>query len=380
MKIAKTGAISRIFSDDLKTYDALPVGNYKVCFSPFVGFYLEDADEFKLTEKPYGKHPEKIEKVIKLYENIERSAGVILSGKKGMGKSMFARLLSMAFAERHNMPTIIVADAYPGVTDFIESIKQEVVVMFDEFEKTFDSGEQRFHGENKPSGKESQEKMLGLFDGVSQTKRLYVVTCNEVRRMNQYLINRPGRFHYHIQFQYPSAEEIQLYLQDKLKPEFQNQITTVQRFANRFDLNYDSLRAIAFDLNLGYSFLETMEDLNISSTENESAKYEVVIHHSNGMVVKTDENINLMSPNESVRYYTTAGDYGYIKFSPLEVDIQSKWSFTIEADQVALDVEYGDDNEVLTSPDEVSVVKMVFTKKEYGRTQFGKEFETAFAV
>lgn len=374
MQIAKTGNISRIFPDGLKTYDEIPVGNYKVGFHPMMGFYLEDADSFKVDEKPYGKHPQKIAKVIKLYESIDRSVGVILSGKKGMGKSMFARLLSANFAETHNMPTIIVTEAIPGIVDFIESIKQECVVLFDEFEKVFDNGNPD-RGEKIDKGKESQDKFLGLFDGISQTKRLYVVTVNEIRKVNQYMINRPGRFHYHLQFNHPSSEEIQLYLQDKLKPEFHNQIALVQRFANRFDLNYDSLRAIAFDLNLGYSFLETIEDLNVSSTETESARYTIAIHHSNGLVTTAEASINLMSSSTSLQYHAGSGEYVTIHYSPLEIEIKDKALFIAEADKVKIDVIYDSDNEVLTDESGITVEKIVFTKKEYGRTQYGKEME-----
>jgi hypothetical protein len=357
--------MSRIFSDDLQTFDKIPVGNYKVCFGPFTGFYLEDADSFKLDEKPYGKHPLKIAKAIKLYENIERGAGIILSGKKGMGKSMFARLLSVTFADTREMPTIIITEAYPGIVDFIESIKQECVVLFDEFEKVFDNSEK----------KESQDKLLSLFDGISQTKRLYVVTVNELRRVNQYMINRPGRFHYHLQFNYPSVEEIELYLKDKLKPEYQHQIALVQRFSNRFDLNYDSLRAIAFELNFGYGFLETMEDLNISSTENESTRYNVAIHHSNGLTVQTDANINLMSSYASFSYSTPTGEYVSINFSPLEIEIKEKESFTVTSEDASLKVQYDSDNETLTEESGITVDKIVLIKRELGRTQFGKELD-----
>lgn len=362
MKIVKTGEITRIFPDDLKTFDAIPVGNYKVGFSPMAGFYLEDADSFKINEKPYGKHPEKISKVINLYNNIERSVGVLLSGRKGMGKSMFARLLSANFAETHNMPTIIVTEAYPGIVDFIESIKQECIVMFDEFEKVFDDSER----------KEPQDKLLSLFDGLSQTKRLYIVTVNDIRRVNQFMINRPGRFHYHLQFNYPSLEEIEMYLKDKLDPKYHNQITLVQRFSNRFDLNYDSLRAIAFELNLGYSFLETIEDLNISSTENEEIKYDVAIYHSNGLVVNGSTSINLMSPKASLRYHAS-GDYVYLEFSPLEVEIQNKETFTVHSEQVSIDVRYDSDNETLTDESGITVDKIIFTKKYTGTAQYGKE-------
>lgn len=378
MKIVKTGDTSRIFSDDLQTFDQLPVGNYKVCFHPMMGFFLEDADSFKLTEQPYGKHPLKIAKTIKLYDSIDRSVGIILSGKKGMGKSMFARLLSAEFAETHGMPTIIVADAYPGIVDFIESIKQECVILFDEFEKVFDNVDPH-KGEKPDRNKESQDKLLGLFDGISQTKRMYVVTCNEIRKVNQYMINRPGRFHYHLQFNYPSVEEIELYLKDKLKPEYHNQIALVQRFANRFDLNYDSLRAIAFDLNLGYSFLETMEDLNVSSTETEATRYTVAVHHNNGLIATADIIMNLMSSRCSFNYHTSNDDYGTVEISPLEIEIQNKDAFTAHADSIPFTVLYDDDNEVLTNASGIKVDKLVFTKKEYTTTRYGKEMERYLA-
>jgi hypothetical protein len=364
MKIVKTGDIVRIFSDDLQTFDKIPVGNYKVGFAPNAGFYLEVMDSFSMNEKPYGKHPQKISKVMSLYENVDRSVGVILSGKKGMGKSMFARLLSVEFSQKHQMPTIVVDEAYKGISEFIESIKQECIILFDEFEKVFDNGEKKEH----------QDKLLSLFDGISQTKRLYVVTVNEIRKVNQYMINRPGRFHYHIQFKYPSHEEIALYLKDKLKPEFHNQIELVQRFSNRFDLNYDSLRAIAFDLNLGYGFIETMEDLNVSSTENQAVKYDVAIHHSNGAIATTYENIDLMSSHVYISYNTKDYQYGSVSFSPLEVQINNKDLFIVDPNVVDVNVKYDNDNETLTHESGVFVEKIVLTKKQVNNNmKYGKE-------
>jgi hypothetical protein len=382
VKIVKTGRNSRIYTDGLVVTDKIPVGNYKICFHPMMGFYLEDADEFTMKEKQYGKHPSKINKILNMYKNSERSAGIILSGKKGMGKSMFAQLISTTFANTYDMPTIFVSDAFPGVVDFIESIKQDAIYLFDEFEKEFDSGEGHAQrGEQKPNNvnKETQEKLLGLFDGISQQKRLYVVTVNDIRKVNQYMINRPGRFHYHFQFNFPSSEEIQLYLKDKLLPAYQDQAVIVQRFSNRFDLNYDSLRAIAFELNLGNKFLETMEDLNISSSENESSRYDIEIHHSNGVVAKMDENINLMTSSTTLRYYTPNSEYICIEFSPLEVNIQNKSFFIAEAGQVAFNVDYSEDNQMFTEESEITIQKIVFKKRDFGRASFGKELEGLLA-
>jgi hypothetical protein len=375
MKIVKTDGVSRIFSDDLIVTNEIPLGTYKVCFSSMTGFYLEDADDFKITEQPYGKHPLKIPKVLQLFKTLDRSAGIILSGKKGMGKSMFARLLSVAFAEEMEMPTIIIADAFPGIVNFLDSIKQEVMLLFDEYEKVFDSGEGHRTDNNNRVPQESQEQMLSLFDGLSQIKRMYVITVNEIRKVNQYMLNRPGRFHYHFQFNYPSVEEVEMYLNDKLLPERYDQIPLVKRFSNRFELNYDSLRAIAFELNSGYNFLETMEDLNISSTENEPVIYNVVVHHSNGLMVKTDININLMSAMISMRYDTDTYDSVYLTFSPLEIEIHSKESFTATSEQVDFKVTYDDENQVLTNDSGITIDKIVFTKREFGRPQYGKELE-----
>jgi hypothetical protein len=98
-----------------------------------------------------------------------------------MGKSMFARSVAVRFAQMRNMPTILITEAFVGVTDFIESIKQECVVLFDEFEKVFSTsgpkeGIERLREPQPRTDQESQEKLLGLFDGISQTKRFYIVS------------------------------------------------------------------------------------------------------------------------------------------------------------------------------------------------------------
>jgi hypothetical protein len=368
MKVVQTGDIFRIFGDDLQTFDQLPAGNYKVCFDPKQGFFLISTDSFKVSEKQYGQHPLKIAKVEKLFDTLDRSAGIILSGDKGMGKSMFARTLSATFAEdreNRNMPTIIVNYAYPGIVDFLESIKQECVVLFDEFEKVFNGEEQ----------KESQDRLLGLFDGISQTKRLYVITVNEIRRVSQYMLNRPGRFHYHLQFGFPSHEEIAEYLTDKLNPEYVNQIPLVQRFSSRGNLNYDALRAIAHELNQGYSFKETIEDLNVSSTENDSSIYSVEIHYSNGFVGSTQVSLNLMSPRFRFDHETPNGDYLSISFCPLDVVITDKTLFTVEAGEVQLSVDFDNGNEEYTDKSKIFVERMVFKIDDKRRPKYGKEIE-----
>ena len=89
-------------------------------------------------EKVYGVHPEKADKVIAAFAMFERNLGVILSGDKGIGKSLFARVLSSK-AVKTGYPVIIVDQFIPGIASYIESIDQEAVILFDEFDKTFGS-------------------------------------------------------------------------------------------------------------------------------------------------------------------------------------------------------------------------------------------------
>lgn len=271
MKVINTGRNFSITDDSLKTYDQLPVGVYTVRFSQFKGFYLELHAPMEVKEeKIYGVHQVKVDKVLKSFEAFNRNLGVILSGDKGIGKSMFARLLSID-ANKKGLPLIIVEEYIPGISSFIEDIQQEVVVLFDEFEKTF-SGK----GDGDP-----QASMLSLFDGVAQGKKLFVITCNEIRQLNDYLINRPGRFHYHFRFDYPSAEEIKEYLSDKIDKAYHNEINSVISFSRKVDLNYDCLRAIAFELNAGIKFEDAIKDLNIVNITRE--RYNIQLHFTNGL-------------------------------------------------------------------------------------------------
>lgn len=256
MRVVNTGNTYRIYNNSLKTFDQLPAQAYSVCFHPQQGFWLEKFSDLEVNEKIYGVHMAKVEKVFNSFKGFSRNLGIILSGDKGIGKSLFAKLLCIKSIE-NNYPLIIVNNYIPGIADFLNEIEQEVVVLFDEFDKTF------YAGRDNNSAKDPQTEMLTLFDGISMGKKLFVITCNDLRSLNDYLVNRPGRFHYHFRFEYPQAEEIREYLQDKLEEQYWGEINEVINFSKKINLNYDCLRAIAFELALGLKFKEAISDLNI---------------------------------------------------------------------------------------------------------------------
>lgn len=330
MKIISHSDQYQIYSDDLKTYDALPPATYKVEFDPMSGFSLVKIDNFEtVEEKIYGNHEEKIAKVLISYERFNRSMGVILSGDKGMGKSLFVQLLAKQAVDK-GMPVVMVTKAYKGIADFIERIDQECLVIFDEFEKMF-----TINGENG----ESQNALLGLFDGTSQKKRLYAITVNKLHQVSEFMVSRTGRFHYHLRFDYPTPDEIQIYLQDKLEEEYYHEIKHVISFASRIKLNYDSLRAIAFELNQGYSFGTAISDLNILTLDDQ--RYNVKVIFSNGKTSTIrNQSLNLFEESVHVSGYSENSDWFAIQFDTANMQTTASEMF-VDGEHIQLDV--GDD-------------------------------------
>ncbi len=313
MNVVHSGDTFQIYGDALKTYDKLPLGTYEICFHKMMGFYLTSHADLVVNEKIYGNSPAKVEKVLKGFTKVDRNFGVILSGRKGIGKSLFARQLAIR-AKDYNLPLIIVPCYYPGIADFIGSIEQEVIVFFDEFEKTFADQEHI----------SPQEEMLSLFDGVDNGKKLFIVTCNEVHKLNSYLINRPGRFHYHFTLGNPNPDEIKEYMTDKLDPAYHDIIKKLISFSLNVDLTYDILRAIAFEINSGYSFEETLMDLNISKEG--TPKYNITVQFADGQIrTVSSERINTYSTERRYLWFSAkngrSGDSIRLAFNPSDIVI-----------------------------------------------------------
>lgn len=317
MKVINTGNIYEVYDDSLRVFDTLPPQTYVVRCSQNKGFYMEKYVELEIKDrKIYGVHTEKADKVLSSYGKFDRNLGVILSGDKGIGKSLFAKLLSKKAIES-GLPVIVVDRYVPGIASYLEAIRHEAVVLFDEFDKTFGEVSAR-DGEATP-----QTELLSMFDGISNGKKLFVITCNDLSKLNSYLINRPGRFHYHFRFDYPIDEDIRAYLTDNVREEFLDEIEKAVAFASRISLNFDCLRAISFELNNGTSFEEAISDLNILKVDRE--KFKLALHFKDGSKLVNEECIDMFDgPHRT--YFTLKGedeDFINVEFDPDDAEFDA---------------------------------------------------------
>ena len=149
--------------------------------------YLEGIEVFDIQGKIYGDTVKRAERILYSFMDRPSGTGVMLTGEKGSGKTLLAKMLSFKGYEQ-DIPTIVINQPWCGeaFNAFIQSIEQPVIVLFDEFEKVYDQ--------------DDQEQMLTLLDGVYPSKKLFVLTCNDKWRVNAHMRNRPGRIFYSMEY------------------------------------------------------------------------------------------------------------------------------------------------------------------------------------
>lgn len=173
--------VTRKSNDDKATELEIGISPYKTAF--------------KMPELVFGKDMEKNANII--FSTFKRDAaapmfkntGTILTGQKGTGKSALAEIIcNIALAD--GIPVLLINETWDCacITTAIKMLGR-CVVFFDEYDKRY----------NSRSGIE--EELLTLFSDNSLGGVKFMVTCNSLRDVSSFIVNRPSRFLFRIEFE-----------------------------------------------------------------------------------------------------------------------------------------------------------------------------------
>lgn len=294
----------RIFSiNPAATSNQLRPGIYSIQHDPIMGFYLDIIqDELKTPSIIYGLMHERVKKCLTAYVERPASTGILLTGDKGTGKTLFMSLLADRVMKDLKLPVILVRTAYSGdqFEAFIQKIG-ECCILFDEFGKLYSKNKSGDDTNN-------QSALLAILDGIDKTKRLIILTENSELSINNYLLNRPSRIFYHFKYSKLDDESIIGFCDINKTPEkVKNGILDLCH--RSFSFSFDNLQCIVEECKR-FKILpqEAVKDLNIDVSnrpiymevisieykdpKNHNLKHETKFKPTLTLVVKPDDDTN----------------------------------------------------------------------------------------
>lgn len=302
-----------VSEDQLKVSGKLPVGTYTVCHDEMSGaWWLQRIEDYTFEGKVYGNVDKMTQRIHDTFADRGKATGVMLAGEQGSGKTLQAKLLSIEGYKR-GISTITVNEPWfgEGFNTFMQSIDDEAIVFFDEFEKVYD--------------KEDQERVLTLLDGAYPSRKMYVITCNDTYRINQHMQNRPGRIYYRLDYTGLEESFIREYAVENLQD--QEQLEDLVKVSSFFaEFNFDMLKATVEEMNrYGESALDVMKVINAKPQDSNDSSYEFKLtvdgkEVSEGDLYEPEWRGNPLTEDVSIMFKpegkgTGRGDWDRVRFS-----------------------------------------------------------------
>lgn len=214
--------------------------------------YIEEDGTLELPKKIYDTDEFFMRRILDTFNSETMNTGVLLSGLKGSGKSLTAKMLAL----KSNLPILVVSPAVPScdLKDFFTEFKTPVCIIFDEIDK------------NTRTWK--TEQMLNFLDGIQNTaKKLVIMTCNETCDLNQYIMDRCSRIKYFKEYEGINKDIITNLVKDILGKD-DNEL--VEYISNSFKIkSYDNIITYLKEI-LAYpdhDKYDLLNDMNITVKE-----------------------------------------------------------------------------------------------------------------
>ena len=233
-----------------------------------------------------------------------------MTGDKGSGKSELAKRTCNKLV-KEGVPVILIEEPHAGdyMCSFIKDLGT-VAIFYDEFAKMFSKSD------NPDTKHDPQSELLSLMDGAIPGKRLFLLTENNERDINSYLMNRPGRIFYHFRYSKLEDEVVQEFCNEmkipkNIKTQILNQSRTLEKFS------FDMLQAIVEEYFRYKSPIdEIIDNMNIRTTNYTKFQLNITKIKEKNPRVRIEKQIikNFNPTGYSKLYYTQLSEKGKAEY------------------------------------------------------------------
>lgn len=185
----------------LQMYPSKNIIYYVKWSNEYKNYFLEPyQDKFPIPDKIYGDIEKIAYKVWNEYVIRKKSTGILLTGAPGGGKSLTISLISN-LALKAGMAVIMLQKVKidNNLIHWLSTLTN-VVLFLDEFGKMIN--------------RTDQEQMLTMFSDINGSKKIYLLTENKIHQVSEFILNRPGRVRYHVNFDKIDKKTLEDYCAD----------------------------------------------------------------------------------------------------------------------------------------------------------------------
>lgn len=281
----------------------IPGGIYRYQ-ETLMGWRLERyADNFEFTFKVYPAACEKIlNRIVAYWQANPNNLGVLMNGLRGAGKTMAAQLLANRLIEEENLPVLVVREPVTLQNVLDAASRENMMVIFDEFEKTHDA--------------ENQQKLLTTIDGMSRSsaKRLFLFTTNTdeenesgrgKKGLDENFKDRPSRIRYRFEFNRVADAIIEGLIDDSLPADLKHFKSDIVSYLDSRNIcTIDIVKAVISEVaTFRESPLEFDGLLNIAKSEPPAFKI-MILNPETGEVQKLWKSYFKPMHDHQVAYFT----------------------------------------------------------------------------
>lgn len=232
--ILKIGNFYSVTEESYEIHENLPLGVYQLTKRLDGEYDLIKIKDLSLPNKLYGDLSI-VDKWIKSLNTFDKNLGILLSGLKGSGKTIYAK----KFCIDSKRPVILINEPISGEGfNRILSAKElnGSVIFIDEYEKIYND-------------RDKENLLLSILDGQVDNHLAFVLTVNESSLVSSNIINRPGRIKYLKSFGSLDFDTIDQVIQDRLDNQ-KHKDDLVSSLKKLDFITYDILNTIIDEINI----------------------------------------------------------------------------------------------------------------------------------